>query len=126
MNLNNISEKSLGTWIRSIHFSSPLIILIIVSLGKPLLVHLTVFFTLLITLLYLLCNDCFLSIYEQRLLNDDIYGIDATLEVFNIPVNEQNRYKGTLLVAIAYYIIMISILQKRFKIVTKLYVKLVS
>lgn len=116
MNFNNISDKSLGTWIRSIHFSSPLIILIIVSLGKPLLVFLTVFFTLIITLLYILWDDCFMSIYEQRLLDDDIYGIDATLEIFNIPVNDKNRHKGTLLVAIAYYIIMIYILQTRFNI----------
>lgn len=115
-----ISDKSLGAWIRSFHFMSPLIAMLIVAIGKPMLVMLAFGYTLIATVLFVLWKECFLSVYEQRLLNDDTYGIDLFLELFGMEVDPTNRYRGTLAFASFYYFTMTMIVEYRFEIVNRL------
>lgn len=115
-----ISDKSLGAWIRSFHFMSPLIAMMIVSIGKPMLVTLAFGYTLIAAILFVLWKECFLSIQEQRLLKDDTYGIDLFLELFGMEVNPTNRYRGTLAFACFYYFTMVMIIEYRFEIAKRL------
>ena len=115
-----ITDKSLGAWIRSFHFMSPLIAMIIVSIGRPMLVTLAFGYTLIAVVLFVLWKECFLSVYEQRLLKDDTYGIDLFLEVFGLEVNMTNRYRGTFAFVCFYYFTIVMIAEYRFKIVKRL------
>ena len=120
MGFVKISDKSLGAWIRSFHFMSPFLAMVIVSIGNPMLVLLAVGYTVIAASLFVLWKECFLSIQEQRLLKDDVYGIDLFLEIFGIPVNTETRYKGTISFAIFYYFTLVMITEYRFNILRRL------
>jgi hypothetical protein len=105
-----VSDKSLGVWIRSLHFASPFFILLIVSIGNPLLIKLSVAYLLITGLMFLLLKECVLTRYEQRLLKDDVYGVDLALEILGYSKTSKNRYVSTIIIAILFYIIVFSII----------------
>ncbi len=120
MGLVKISDKSLGAWIRSFHFMSPFLAMVIISIGNPMLVLLAFGYTVIAASLFVLWKECFLSIQEQRLLKDDVYGIDLFLEIIGMQVNTDTRYKGTISFAIFYYFTLVMIIEYRFKILRRL------
>ena len=111
-----ISNKSLGVWIRSLHFASPLFILLVVSIGNPLMVKLSIACIFITGLLFLLLKECVLTSYEQRLLMDDVYGVDLALELLGYPKTTRNRYVYTIIIAIIFYISVFSIIFYRLNI----------
>ena len=112
--MGRISRSSLGTWIRSIHFMSPVLLLLVVSLAKYEIAKYSIIYCLFTSFLFLYLQECYLSKIEQFMLNDDVYAVDLSMEVFNIKINKRNRFITTIISASLVYIIIFAIFYKRF------------
>ena len=110
-----VSKINIGTWIRSIHFTSPIIIMLIVSLGEKYLVTLTILYCFIASILYFALQECFLSKFEQFYLKDDVYGVDLALELCTYKITKHTRFVGTIIVAFLFYIILFFIVYTRFR-----------
>jgi hypothetical protein len=109
-----VSKINVGTWIRSVHFTSPLIVLLIITLGKPYLVMITIAYCVIASIVYLVLQECLLSKFEQLYLGDDVYGVDLALEVCEFNITKKSRFVGTIIVASLFYLIVSLILYTRF------------
>lgn len=114
MGFGKISDKVLGTWIRSIHSAIPILTMLFIYFGGPVLVLVTFCLTIVVGLVFIIRGNCVLSIYEQRLLNDDVYSIDFIIEILGIRVNEKNRYWLTIVMGALYHITQIAVIEWRF------------
>lgn len=112
--MGRISRNSIGTWIRSIHFMSPVLLLLVVTLAKYKIAKYCLIYCVVTSFMFLYLQECYLSKIEQFMLNDDVYAVDLSLEVFNIKITKQNRFIATVISASLVYIIVFAIFYKRF------------
>ena len=112
--MGRISRNSIGTWIRSIHFMSPVLLLLVVSFAKYKIAKYCLIYCVVTSFMFLYLQECYLSKIEQFMLNDDVYAVDLSLEVFNIKITKQNRFIATVISASLVYIIVFAIFYKRF------------
>ena len=72
--------------------------------------------SLLFWCLFTYLNGCFLSNIEYKLDSDRFINIiDPYLVMFGYPMNDENRYSGTIYLVYLYFAILFSILYIRFK-----------
>ena len=102
--------------IKSIHFIIPYIVYIICLFAPLWLGIFALVVSLLFWGLFTYLNGCFLSNIEYKL---DSYRfiniIDPYLVMFGYPINDENRYGGTIYLVYLYFAILFSILYIRFK-----------
>jgi hypothetical protein len=112
--------------VKAIHFMIPYIVYIIclfapLWLGIVALVVSLLFWGLFIVSLlfwglFIYLNGCFLSNIEYKLDSERFINIiDPYLVMFGYPINDENRYSGTIYLVYLYFAIVFSILYIRFK-----------
>jgi hypothetical protein len=111
---SSISLSSIGIIIRSYHFTSPLILIMMLSLGNNLLVNISIICLITIIVMFILFNGCILSMLESKLCNDNFNIIDPTLEYFNMEINYINRMYVSYIIATIFIIAFILIYYYRF------------
>lgn len=110
-----ISNKILGSWIRSYHYSLPAYIFLTICIGPLYLVKICFLFLLIIILLFIYFRGCWLSIIEKELCNDDMNIADWLIQICKYDVNKKNRYKISYLYFSLYLLSAITVTYMRFK-----------
>ena len=109
-----ISDNALGSTIRAIHYSLPVICFMVILVGSY-NKSLAVFIYLLIALVaFLYFDGCFLSIIEYKLSNMDMNMVDPFLLVTGYERTNKNRYDCSLILAAIYLLILSIIFYIRF------------
>ena len=88
-----ISNKIIGLWIRSYHYTLPAYIFLTICLGPIYLVKICYFFLLIIILLFIYYRGCWLSIIEKELCEDDMNIADWLIQICKHDVNNETRYR---------------------------------
>jgi len=102
--------------VKAIHFMIPYIVYIICLLAPLWLGIVALVVSLLFWGLFTYLNGCFLSNIEYKLDSDRFINIiDPYLVMFGYPINDENRYNGTIYLVYLYFSIIFSILYIRFK-----------
>ena len=97
--------------IKSFHFHAPLYFLLLVILLEYQYALYCIFFMLIIFMMFLFLDGCILSIVEYKLDNNKYVNIiDPILHLFEIETTNLNRYYGTIITLIVYFIVVIYIL----------------
>lgn len=110
-----ISNKILGSWIRSYHYSLPAYIFLTICIGPLYIVKICFLFLLIIILLFIYFRGCWLSIIEKELCKDDINIADWLIQICKYDVNKKNRYRISYLYFSLYLLSAITIAYMRFK-----------
>jgi len=107
----NMPNKVKAFLVRSIHFHTPGVFFLFFSLLKfniailfliPLLIVFTMFFYF---------EGCFITIVEYKLdKKNHINIIDPYLYLSNIEINDENRYKYTLIISLIYFTVVACLL----------------
>lgn len=120
-NNSKISNKNIGSWIRSIHFTSPFFLLFFVIFGPRWIANIGITILIIIISSFIYFRCCLLSLLEKRICNDDINIVDAWLEMFGFKIFYHNkhklnkqRYLGTFIIGIIYIVTILSIYYYRF------------
>jgi len=113
-NNSKMSNNSLGIIIRALHFSAPIVMLVIAFFAPKFLVMMTAFSLLVSLTLFYLFKGCFLTLLESRMCNDSFTITDPILELLDMKINRHNRYKVTSYIMIIYLLIFFSIFYFRF------------
>lgn len=111
---SNISNKSYGHIIRSVHFSIPIIFLIIISIATYRTCIIIFYLLFIMAILFYLFNGCFLTMLELKLLKDNFTIIDPFIEYFNFKLTNDSRLIMTLYIMTLYWYIFIFIIYMRF------------
>ena len=101
---------------KAIHFMIPYIVYMICLFAPLWLGIVALVVSLLFWCLFTYLNGCFLSNIEYKLDSDRFINIiDPYLVMFGYPMNDENRYSGTIYLVYLYFAIVFSILYIRFK-----------
>lgn len=101
---------------KAIHFMIPYIVYMICLFAPLWLGIVALVVSLLFWCLFTYLNGCFLSNIEYKLDSDRFINIiDPYLVMFGYPMNDENRYSGTIYLVYLYFAILFSILYIRFK-----------
>tara|TARA_B100001094_G_scaffold330007_1_gene394136 strand:+ start:946 stop:1368 length:423 start_codon:yes stop_codon:yes gene_type:complete len=93
---SKISNRTLGTWIKSIHYTSPLVALATVICCNNILSTMSIIFVTIVTILAIYFKGCFLSILEYKLTDNKYDNItNIILEIINWEINQNNQIKIT-------------------------------
>ena len=111
---NKIPKNIIGTWIRSLHFISPFILLFFVLTGSKYLAHLSIITLFILLAAFIYFNGCILSAFEKGLFENDENITDIFLYLSNYEINNKNRYKITVIIAPIIIVIFISTYFYRF------------
>jgi|DEB0MinimDraft_6_1074348.scaffolds.fasta_scaffold117587_1 hypothetical protein len=114
INTSNISNKSCGNIIRSLHFSMPIMFLIIISLGSYRTCIITFNLLSLTAIVFYLFGGCFLTMLELKLLKDNYTIIDPFIEYFNFKLTNDSRLIMTIYIMALYWYIFLFIIYIRF------------
>ena len=109
-----ISNKILGSWIRSYHYTLPAYIFLTICFGPKFLVKLCYFFLLIIILLFIYFRGCWLSIIEKELCEDNMNIADWLIQICKLDINKENRYKISYIYFSMYLTTLIIITYYRF------------
>ena len=109
-----ISNKILGTWIRSYHYTLPTYITMIILFGPKWLIMICYIFLLLVIILFYYYKGCWLSIIEKELCKDNSNISDWLVELCGYEINRKNRYDVTYKYFIWYILIILIITYFRF------------
>lgn len=101
------TNKNIGAWVRSYHYSSPIFLFVFALLGSKTLAMVSIFLMAIALLSYILLNGCWLSILEKNLCDDDVNIMDLWIELSGNEITKENRKKYTYLIG---FICMTSIL----------------
>jgi hypothetical protein len=107
-----LTDKSLCTTLRIIHFSITFITILILLFGPKVWVLITMFLNILVYICFYLFEGCILSSLEHRFTNDEFTVIDPFIKIIGAEVTHANRYIyslyssifGFLLSLVIYYI----------------------
>jgi hypothetical protein len=113
-NNNRLSKKSIGEIIRAIHFTTPINIIILLCISPRYICNLIMLYILLISILFITFDGCFLTIIEQYYCEDTFTIIDPSLELLNIEKTNKNRFLVSIPIAILYIAIIFIIYGYRF------------
>ncbi len=102
--------------VKATHFMIPYIVYIICLFAPLWLGIVALVVSLLFWGLFIYLNGCFLSNIEYKLDSERFINIiDPYLVMFGYPINDENRYIGTIYLVYLYFAIVFSILYIRFK-----------
>ena len=112
---SNLSSKSVGFLIRVVHFTIPVITVIIMLIGTKTLFLYVFTLNIIIYILFALCDGCILSKLEYKLTNDDYTVIDPFLEIFKIETTNKNRKRYSKYSSLAVFLVTLVIYYIRFR-----------
>ena len=113
----NLSDKSIGFFMRSIHVNLPLYcIIIMVYCSKTANVCLLVFL-ICISISFLAFDGCVLSKIEHKLDGLDVTLVDPLLEMLDFETTNENRMNISIIIAIFYLAFAFSVYFIRFVLV---------
>lgn len=75
-----VSDKNLGVWIRAYHFNLPLYIYFAILLCNKYIATISLIYALIIIILFVYLDGCWLSMLEKRICQDDINIVDFWIE----------------------------------------------
>lgn len=102
--------------IKSFHFSFPYLLTIIFLFAPLQLVYSIFTIMWLFIILYIYLKGCFISHLEYKLYKKKFINIvDPYLILLNYDITNENRYKGTLIIALLFMCFVLSILFYRIK-----------
>ena len=110
----NISNYTLGMYIRAYHICLPIGFIFVMLFGPKLIAAITLFILFILLFLYISLNGCILTSLEKKLCNDKFTFIDIFLEIAGIEVNEKNQFSMSIKLASLYVIFAIFIYYYRF------------
>lgn len=113
-NNSKISNKNIGAYIRSFHFSVPIGMLLSVLYGPKWSALLGCVFTVVVFSLFINVKFCYLSLLEKKLCEDDINIVDPWIEMFNQKVSKKTRIAFTYKIGITYSLTMLILYYIRF------------
>jgi len=93
INKTNLSKKSIGVVLRSLHFAIPIIITILFMVGPINVFKFVFIFNIIVFILFFIFDGCILSRLEQKITGEDFTVIDPFLELINVDVTNENRKK---------------------------------
>lgn len=111
---NFFNKKTIGTIIRSFHIVLPFNIIVLFLFGPKNINIFNLIFLFSALFFFYLFKGCFLTIIETRFCGDEFTFIDPFIEFHNLKLNNKNRYKISIYVALLYVLIMIFIFLLRF------------
>jgi hypothetical protein len=91
INQSNLSKKSVGIVLRSLHFTIPVIIAILFVFGSIRVFKMVFVFNVIVFILFITLDGCILSRLEQKIMNDDFTVIDPFLELIRVDITNENR-----------------------------------
>lgn len=109
-----ITDRTICVWIRSMHLTTPLFSLVVLFFGGPVMVTCVLLTSMITGVLYIRNRGCFLSHYEQRVFNDDLFGIDIVLELFDLDKSDGNRFIAAAVLALCFYVVAFIMIYIRF------------
>ena len=112
--ITGLSNKSIGTFIRTFHLTSPFFIIFVTIHAPDLYVLFFGLFYLGVILMFIFLKGCFLSRIEMELLNDDFFVTDPFLEILRIEINNKNRLQLTYIVGAVFLIFYLLLLYIRY------------
>ena len=110
----DIDELYLGTIVRSIHISSPLINLLLIAYAPFIISTFIVIYTFIVYALFIYFDGCFLSKLEKLFLKDDFNMVDCLLLLTKQPITHENRLKISYIAGPSYAFIVLAIYYYRF------------
>lgn len=111
---NFFSKKTLGIIIRSFHVVIPFNIFVLFLFAPKNINIFNLIFLFSALFFFCLFQGCFLTIIERKLCGDEFTFIDPFIEFHSLKLNNKNRYKISIYVALLYVLIMIFIFMLRF------------
>ena len=114
LNSTKIQNKSLVSWIRVIHFGSPIMTiwsLLYMSKRSSIIIIILNFIPL---FLYIYLGGCFLSKIEKDLIGDDTNITDLFLELAGYKATSRNRKHSTIVIGSIYAFLVFIIFFYRF------------
>jgi hypothetical protein len=111
----NLSDKTIGFYIRSMHVHTPVYLIIAMLYCGNYFIALSILICLGIAFAFFVMFDgCVLSKIEQALDDQDITIVDPFLEMLGIEKTKTARMRISLLFAVGYMILMVGIFYWRF------------
>lgn len=116
-----LTDILLGKSIRIIHGLLPYIIITIALYSNKIICEFTIFFVIIILILFMHYGGCFISNYEKKLLNDNINVVDIYLKLFNLEINRSNRKYVSLYGIVFLQVLIIIIYYYRYGVISNPY-----
>ena len=111
---SKISNKTLGILIRGFHISAPInILLSLLYMPKRLFIF-TIIYLLVALSFFIYFKGCFLTRLERNLCGDDFTFIDPLMELYDLELNNKNRFKASIMLAFGYLCLCFFIYYIRF------------
>ena len=112
---SNVSNKTLGSWVKAFHFTAPFGALASILITPKLFALIALISTSFAALLVIIFKGCFLSNIEHRLTGDKTDNItNIFLEYLNMEVNKKNQIKITYYILFTYMPLLYFIYYYRF------------
>jgi hypothetical protein len=110
----NLSDKTLGFYLRSYHVHCPIYFILIMLFASQLYNIILLFLLIFLFISFFIFDGCILSSIEYKIDNVDITIIDSVLEINRIEVTPKNRMKISLYIAFIYLFFAFAIYFLRF------------
>jgi hypothetical protein len=110
----NISKKTVGIIVRSLHVSSPILFFTILIYGSYLNVMIIILFSVCVFIMFLVNNGCLLTMLEHRLCGDNFTTVDPFIEYYGMELSNSNRVNVTIITCLMYFLIISILYYYRF------------
>jgi hypothetical protein len=110
----NLSDKSTCMLLRTLHFTMPIVTVIIMLIGSKTWFKIIIFFNIIVFILFLIFHGCILSKIEHRFTDDDFTVIDPFLEIINVELTNENRHVYSLYSSINGFMVTFGLYYYRF------------
>jgi hypothetical protein len=112
--ISNISKKTIGIIIRSLHISSPYVFMIFIMYGSQMLIIVSYIFLICVFFCFILNNGCLLTMLEHRLCGDNFTIADPLIEYYGMEMTSSNRMNISFILGLSFFIIYTIIYYYRF------------
>jgi hypothetical protein len=110
----NLSEKTIGFFMRAYHVNMPIYFFIVMIYGSRIMNTVLLVFLLCALVSFFAFDGCILSKIESEIDAEDITVVDPLLEIFHLNVDNENRMFISIIVAGLYLSLAFSIYFIRF------------
>ena len=86
-----ISKNNISIWIKTSHYSLPLILLLLISLGNIYIANLTLIIIIMIVIGFIYFRGCLISILEYNICSDKTNIVDIWIELFEYKKIDYNN-----------------------------------
>jgi len=110
----NMSNRTLGIYLRSFHMNLPIYCIIAIIYGSKWVALLCIYNLCLAFIALWFFNGCILSKIEKKIDGEDVVIIDPFMHLLNIPINSKNRFNTSIVIGSIYMLSVFYIYYKRF------------